>query len=395
MSTVDFKAVVESAGVPMSEDALIAKFRQIATEEGVVFNNTCSYSPFWRLVSIVIARPLLWLMQLLHLEILPALFLKTARDMDTEVWVDSFAWQLGLERKAETKARGEIILTRSNTIGTLLVPKGTVIQSAPISGKVYRLETIADYNFVAGNPELRVIAEAVEAGSAYNLAAGFYAVISTQLAGIVGIRNNANWLLVPGADRENNNDLADRCRNQFSAVNQWHIDAAYIAMVTKWAGVNVKDIYIEHDAPRGSGTANLYILFENGAPAQEYIAQMTNYIMNEGNHGFSDDLLIAEIPTQSLDQRATVVLDPTLDAARQAILKAKIEQFIRVALRDLPPTDYQPTRPHPNSRFAWSKLITELHQSFSGLVSIDFANDTDIQTKLWVPKLRNLEVVLV
>lgn len=393
MSAVDFKAVIEAAGVPTSETALIDKFRQIAVQEGVVLNNTCSYSPFWRLMSILIARPLLWLVEMLHLEILPALFLKTARDMDTEVWVDLFAWQLGLERKPETKARGEIILTRTNSIGKLDVPAGLVIQSAAINGQVYRLQTVQAYTFAPGDTELRVIAEALEPGAAYNLATGFYGLLATQLAGVVGVRNEADWLLAPGADRETNAELADRCRVQFQAVNQWHVDAAYAAMVTRWPGVNVKDLYFEHDAPRGPGTANLYILFDHGYPAEEYIAEITDYVITQGNHGFSDDLLIAQIPTQPLDQRATVVLDQALDAASRTALLAKIEQFIRVALRDLPTTVYEPTRTHPNSRFAWSRLIGELHRQFDGLVSVDFVDDADVITGTWIPRLQTLEVI--
>lgn len=392
MSSVNFKSIVEAAGVPTTEAGLISKFRTIAVEEGVVLNNTCEISPFWRLTSILVARPLKWLVDLLHMEIFPALFLKTA----TGEWVDLFAWQLGLERKAATKARGEIVLTRSDNSTLLNVPTGTVIQSAAINGITYRLTTIDAYSFGIGESECSVIAEALEAGSAYNLSTGFYNVLSTSLAGVVSVSNEDDWLLIPGTDEETDDDLKDRCRNQFTAINQWHIDQAYIAMMTQWPGVSVSDIYLQSNAPRGPGTANAYILFDYGAPASEYIEQIQAYITDDGNHGFSDDLLIAAMPTQLIDQSATLVLSDILDTAAKEIERAAIESVIRIALRDMPLNDdYAVTRTLPNSRFVWSKLVSELHQLFPDtLISIDFSDDDDIITDLWVPELDTLVVTL-
>lgn len=392
MSTVDFKAVVAAAGIPTTDTELLAKWRQIAVEEGVILNNTCEISPFWRLVTALVTKPVLWLLELLWGEILPGLFLKTAMGMESKLWVELFAYQLGLTRKAATKARGAILFSRTSASNDLTIKAGTVIQSPAINGRVYRIATVADVVMTAGVLEMAVVAEAEEFGSAHNLATGFYALMSTPLAGIVSVRNAADWLLVPGTDEETNLELGERCRNQFSAVNQWHIDAAYTAMVTKWAGVAVADVYIKHDAPRGPGTANIYILFDFGLPASEYIAAMQTYIMTEGNHGLGDDVLIMPMPTYPLDVTATVVLSPTLTPAEAAELTSDIGLMIRVALRALPPTDFQPTRVEPYKRFAWSRLIRELHNQFAALESVDFASDTDLIPQLALPQLQTLNV---
>lgn len=392
MSTVDFNAVLAGSGIPTTETALLARWRQIATESGVVFNNTCELSPFWRLVSALVTKPVLWLLNLLSGEILPGLFLQTAMQMETPRWVDLFAYQLGLMRKPATQARGTILFSRTSANAAVTIKAGTVIQSPAINGRVYRLLTVADTVMPAGILEIAVMAEAEETGAAYNLANGFYALMSTPLAGVVSVRNAMNWLLVPGADEETNVELGERCRNQFAAVNQWHIDAAYIAMVTRWPGVAVADVYIEHDAPRGPGTANIYILFDFGLPVAEYLTAIQAYIMTEGNHGLGDDVQIMPMPTYPLDVAAAVVLSPSLSVAEQASLTAAIHQFISVALRALPPTDYHPTRVAPYQRFAWSRLIRELHNQFSGLESIDFAVDTDLQPQLAMPLLRILDL---
>ena len=392
MSSIDFKAVVASTGIPTTDKDLLAEWRKIAVDEGIALNNGCEISPFWRLVTALVTKPVMWLLSLLWGEILPGLFLKTAMQMESKLWVELFAYQLGLSRKLATKARGSIIFSRASATAALTVKAGTVIQSPAINGRVYRLVTLTDTVMAVGVLEMAVIAEAEEAGSAYNLATGFYALMSTPLAGIVSVRNNADWLLVPGADEETNLELGERCRNQFATVNQWHVDAAYTAMVTKWAGVAVSDVYIEHDAPRGAGTANIYILFDFGLPATEYIAAMQRYIMTEGNHGLGDDVQIIAMPTTPVDVIASVVLSPTLTAAERAELVSDIGLVIRIALRGMPPTDYQPTRVEPYKRFAWSRLIRELHDYFPALESIDFAVDTDLQPQLSLPQLRNLNV---
>jgi len=385
---INFREIIANAGIPTTEPEIIENFRKIAADEKLIFNNTCSYSPFWRLMSLLVAKPMLWLIDLLAIEILPALFLKTA----VGKWVDVFAWQLGLKRKAATKARGIITLRRAKAEGEQTIPIETFIQSASIGGNIYRLKTLADGKMIAGQNEIEIEVEAENFGEAYNLADGFYALLSTPLAGIVSITNQADWLLIPGADEENDDDLKARCRNQFNAINQWHIDASYIAMITKWPGINVNDIYIEHNAPRGPGSANLYILFDHGMPIKTYLDQLTQYVMTEGNHGFSDDVLIAEIPSRPYDFTVAILLSNLLTDADKAQLMTQIETYIRVALRDMPDSVYKPKRIVPQSRFVWSNLITELHQQFGGIESIDFGDDNDIKTGLWIPEVVSLKI---
>lgn len=391
MSDINFKQLIKDAGIPIEEDVLIDRFHAIAEEEGAPFNNTCAYSPFWRLMSILVARPLVWLLNWQATEILPALFLKTA----TGDWVDTFAWQFGLGRKPAVKAKGRITLTRSSASGTLTVPAGTVIQSAPIHGHVYRLQTLVAHAFPIGVTELQVVAEATETGSAHNLATGFYALLSTPLAGITGVRNADDWLMTPGADAETDDELKARCRNQFSAINNWHIDAVYKAMVAEYAGIGIDDIYIEHDAPRGPGTANIYILGDTINASADFYEQLTARIYAEETHGCGDDVIVSAMPTQPVSQTVRIRLTGWLDVDAQASLRRQVEQCIRIALRDLPnQAGFVVTPTRPESRFAWSNLIRELHEQFSELTSVDFAHDTDIDIGLWIPRIEQLDVTV-
>ncbi|MCK5905578.1 MAG: baseplate J/gp47 family protein, partial [Gammaproteobacteria bacterium] len=282
-----FTDIVRDAGIPTEQEELNAAFRQLAVDERVTFNNDSSFSPFWRLVTALVTKPVLWLLGLLTNEVLPNLFLKTAKGK----WVDLYVWSLDLERKRASKALGELVLHRYDDIDELEVSAGTVIQTVPISGTVYRVLVKDDAVFEAGKKTLHIIVEAEEAGTAYNVGNGLYSVVvDNGLSGLIERVSAVDWLLVPGADEETDDDLKLRGRNQFTAVNRWHIDSTYRAMISKFQGISVDDIYFQHDAPRGPGTANAYILFDADAPAGEYLEKINSYINEQDNHGFGDDL---------------------------------------------------------------------------------------------------------
>lgn len=393
MSDVDFQQVVADACVPVTEADALARLKQIALEENAPFVNQSPYSPFWRLVSLLMIKPLMWLVSLLSQEILPALFLKTA----TGQWVDLFAYQLGLERKAAVKARGIITLTRYSADGSLAVPVGTVIQSAVIAHRTYRMLTVEPASFLPGQMTLHVLAEAEDYGAAYNLATGFYALVSTALAGIASASNAAGWLIIPGADRETDEALKARCRNQFAAVNRWNIDAVYKALVAEYAGVGVDDIYIEHNAPRGPGTANIYILSDAVDPTPEWFQAVTNRIKADGSHGLGDDVLVMPIPTRAMPVALRIRVAGWLDAPAQAALVVNIKSFVGVALRSVPTSvGYSPTRVMPGGLFAWSQLIRDLHDAFPTLLSVDFlGTDDDLVTGLWIPDPQSISVEIL
>lgn len=390
MSEIDFKQVLADAGVPVTEDAAMLRLREIADQENAPFNNLSPYSPFGRLLSLLFVKPFLWLVGFLANTLFPALFLKTA----TGQWVDVFADQLGLTRKVATTARGVITLTRYNGDGTLTVPVGTVIQSAAIAGRVYRLVVIEAATFVAGQTTLAVVAEAESAGSAYNLADGFYALVSTSLSGIASVSNSAGWLVVPGADGETDDELKARCRNQFTAANRWNVDAVYKSLVAEYAGIGVDDLYIEHDAPRGPGTANIYVLSDEITPSAEFYSGITARIRAEGSHGLGDDVVVLPIPTQDISVACRVRLAGWLAAADAAVMANEIGNMIRVSLRGLPvATGYRPTRVMPLTLFSWSRLITEIHAAFPALVSIDIlGSDDDLLPGLWVTRCLAVDV---
>jgi len=388
VSQVDFKKVIADAGIPTTEAALKAAWEKEVEAQGAKVANTSSYSPFWRVMTALVTKPVLWLLDFMCLTVLPNFFVKTAVD----AWLDTLAWAVNVERKGATKARGKLLFTRALPDGVLELEKGIVVQSAAINGNVYQLITTAPVTFVAGQLQLEVPVEAVDSGSGFNLAPGYYAILPVPVPGIIQVVNKDGWLESPGADPEPNDQLRLRVRNQFSAVNQWHTDAVYRAMISAFPGVRPDGVYFEHGAPRGPGSANAFVLFDAGVPAATYLEQINSHIRDQGNHGHGDDLLAMVMPEVPVDVEMTLWPQPNLSAEQVDTLKTEVELFIRAAFRESTPRDYQPTLTYPQSRFSFSRLAEELHQQFADIASLRFTPGVDITSGLDIPRLASLKV---
>lgn len=389
MSDVDFKQALTDAGIPTTEEGLRQAWEAEVVAQGSELSNTSTWSPFWRVVTALVTKPVMWILDFFIATVLPNFFVKTAED----AWLDMLAWGVNVERKGATKAKGFLLFTRVAAGGALEVAAGTVVQSAAINGHVYQLVTTAVGTFTDGVMQLLIPVEAVDVGSGFNLAPGYYAVLPVPIPGIAQVVNADGWLTTPGADREPNDELRLRARNQFSAVNQWHTDAVYRAMISAFPGVRPDGVYFEHGAPRGPGSANAFVLFDADVPATTYLEQINAHIRDQGNHGHGDDLLVMVMPETLHALSVTLWPRSTLTEAQRQTLRDDTELFIRAAFRESTSDDYQPTLTLPQSRFSFSRLGEELHQQFPGIESLHFDND-DILSELNIPRIQSLEVLL-
>ncbi|MGP1832225.1 baseplate J/gp47 family protein [Shewanella frigidimarina] len=386
--TIDFAKIVEAAGTPTTEDGWKALFKQDVEAEGSIIANDSPYSPFWRLISAIVAKPATWIVnKVLIGSILPNLFLLTAND---DGFIEAKAWEHDLTRKSESKVQGKVRFNRAAASGpSLLIPAGTVVQTDTINGTVYRVVTIDDSILPQNSLSVLVAVIAEKAGAAYNLGAGYYHVLPEAVTGIGSVSNDVDWIDVLGADAESNDDLKLRTRNAFTAAAPWHIDAVYRAMLTERAGLDADNIFFGHDAPRGPGTANAYILLDTGEPSSELITDLNQYVMDKGYHGHGDDLLILPLPGVDTNIGVTVYPDPKLLAAEVIALLNGIEDFIRCAFREN--TNYTATRTEPATRFSFSRLSQELHKEFTGLESLNW-HQTDITNSNNVSRIDTLTI---
>lgn len=388
MSEVDFKQALTDAGIPTTEAGLRKAWESEVAAQGSKLSNTSAYSPFWRLITALVTKPVMWLISFISDTVLPNFFVKTA----SNAWLDTLAWAVNVERKGATKAKGVILFTRIAAGGTLELPAGIVVQSAAINGHIYQMVTTTPATFADGLLQLEVPVQALEEGSGYNLAPGYYAILPVPLPGIAQVVNTDGWLISPGADPEPDDELRLRVRNQFSAVNQWHTDAVYRAMISAFPGVRPDGVYFLHGAPRGPGSANAYVLFDADAPADTYLEQINAHIRDQGNHGHGDDLVVMVMPQTQHAIKLTVWSRAVMDNEKRDNLRSDVALFVRAAFRESTPTDYQPTLTYPQSRFSFSRLGEELHQQFPGIESLHFDN-SDIVSELSIPRIKSLEVI--
>ncbi|KMK51466.1 phage protein [[Actinobacillus] muris] len=384
----EFRQIVAESGLPIEESEIRQYFEHLTEKEGFI-TNTSQMSPFWRLITAVAVKPVKWLSEYLIEEVLPNLFVKTAKDK----WLQMQAWSVGLDFKPATFAEGEIEFIKSDASTSITIKKGTVVQTERINGIIYRLFVKADFTIPRGDLSGFVPVVAEREGSDFNLSQGYYCILPESIAGIQSVINRNDWLTSPGAERESNEELRKRYRVQFSSAGKHHIDSVYKGMIAQVAGLSVDRIYFKHDAPRGPGSANAYLLLDTGVTSQPFIDKVNRYVRDDGNHGHGDDLLCFAIPEthHSLTCKIYFAQSDGIATARQQEIRHKVEMMIRCAFREN--NIFKVTKTYPFSRFSWSHLGEEIHQQYPQISSLVWGQ-SDIVSLLNIPRIQSLTVTL-
>jgi len=382
----NFRELLSESGVPTTEQAARKAWQKELDDADVTIANNSLYSPFWRIIEVLLTKPLLWLVnQLMVNTVLPNCFLQTAKGK----WLDILAWGYEITRQEAIKAQGTITITRNNVEQALTIAQGKQVESLRINNVVYRFNLLADVVFLEGQETANVLVEAEKTGLDYNLGPNSIAGLVEPIDGIT-ISNVANWITRLGADTEKDEPLRLRCRNQFTAVTSYHTDAVYISLVTSIGGIGVKNIYIEHNAPRGPGTANIHILPDVGQADPQFLADTEYHLMDEGNHGLGDDVALMAIPETQHNIEAEVLVKMGVSNEDKATLISDIGFFIRNAFREN--NAYSATKTKPFSVFSFSALDGELHKQFPNLENVRF-NQGAILSELSIPRLQSLSVI--
>ncbi|ELY2737455.1 baseplate J/gp47 family protein [Cronobacter dublinensis] len=386
---VDFEEVVKASGMPVTKEALRERFNGIVQEEGLI-TNTSNMSPFWRLITAIVTTPVLWLKDVLVGTVLANMFVATASGQMLRL----LAWAVNVTAKPATAAQGVIRFYKADAGAVVTVKAGTLIQTERINGTVYELTTTADFTIASAVASALIPVQATATGGAFNLAPGYYRILPVAVDGISHAVNEADWLTVPGADEESDDELRERCRNQFNLVGNYHTDAVYRSMIASVAGLSIDRIFFEHEAPRGPGTANAYLLLDTGVTSDPFIEAVNDYITTQGHHGHGDDMQCFAMPETRHTLAVTLYVRnlANLTDEEQRALRTGAENLIRCAFRENNEFDVRKTWPF--SRFSFSNLGRELHRQFAAIDSLAFSL-TDIVSGLSVPRLDTLTVRLM
>lgn len=384
---VDFTEVLKQNGVPVTADAVRQEFDAIVKAEGLV-TNTSRMSPFWRLITAIVTTPVMWLITALADTVLASMFLATA----SGAMLRLLAWGVNITPKPATAAQGVIRFIKQDANAVVTVKAGTVVQTERINGVVYVLTTSADVTIAADKPDAQIAVTASGTGGAWNLAPGYYRILPVAVSGIARVENGEDWLTSPGADEESDDDLRDRARNQFNLVGNYHTDAVYRSMIASVAGLSIDRIFFEHDAPRGPGTANAYLLLDTGVVSAPFVDAVNAYINTEGHHGHGDDMQCYLMPETLHDLAVTVYVKNLANVTAEDLtdLVNGVSNLVRCAFREN--SDFDVERTWPFTRFSFSNLAHEAHREFSLIDSLEFSL-ADILSGMSVPRLQSLSVV--
>ncbi|WGE29412.1 baseplate J/gp47 family protein [Edwardsiella tarda] len=383
---VDFRALLRDSGMPVDKTAIRDTLQQAADEAGMITNRS-RQSPFWRLVTLLVITPYLWIVDALINGVLRNLFLKTASD----VFVDLYADSLDLKRKPASYTRGKIHVTKRDKNTDVTIAAGTQIQTERINGVIYTVTVDATHHIPAGRADGFVSVTATAPGTAFNLAAGYYQILPVEISGVASVRNEDDWLTTPGANEETDDELKDRCRNQFNLAGSYHTDAVYRSLIAAQAGLSIDRVFFKHDAPRGPGTANAYLLLDTGIISQPYLESVNSYITDQGHHGHGDDMRCFAMPETRHTLAVTVFVNNMENISPSDIqdLKSGVTNVVRCAFREN--DNYAITRVWPYSRFSFSQLGREIHEIFPQIESLSFSLQ-DIRSELTIPRLSALTV---
>ncbi|EPJ7155490.1 MULTISPECIES: baseplate J/gp47 family protein [Enterobacter cloacae complex] len=386
---VDFEQVLNESGMPSTEAEITAVFKKTVEAEGFV-TNTSRMSPFWRLISKIVTTPVIWLRDALINVVLRNMFVATA----TGSMLRLLAWAVNIEAKPASPAAGVLRFYKQNAGDEVVIPAGTVVQTERINGMVYSLAVTEDTTLPEGVESGLVSVAATGSGSGYNLAPGYYRILPVAVAGIASAVNEEDWLVTPGANEETDDELRDRVRNQFNLVGSYHTDAIYRSMIAGVVGLSVDRIFFLHDAPRGPGTANAYLLLDSGEASQPFIDAVNDYVNSQGHHGHGDDMQCFAMPETSHTLAVTVYVESIENMEPEALsaLKSNITNLIRCAFREN--ADYDVKKTWPYARFSFSNLGREIHKMFPVVDSLSFSL-SDIVSELSVPRLAGLTVEIV
>ena len=390
---VDFTSIIKSSEIPTTEAEFETLLKKEVIGAGSSLSSDSAMSPFWRWVKAAVITPALWLINVLLAQyIMPNMFAATAQRWALELK----AWELNVTIKSAVKTQGLITLTKQNSADAVTIAQGSIIQTLPIDGVIYKVKVLAETIIGVGVETGTVLVEALEAGIAYNLAAGYFNILPEELPGILAATNEPDWITKLGANAENDEELALRLQNAFTSAGNWHIDDAYRSIIASVAGIRSDNIFFENTGHLSPGSANAYIVMEVGATPQSILDSLNNYIMNQGFHGHGDVLTCLAIPDQFYDLAVEIVFIDNASEEEIKINLVEAESRVRAAFRETEAfTDI--TRAKPLSRFSISQLCTELHQKMDAVQSVKIRVNNNIQedilSGLQQPRLNSLIVM--
>lgn len=204
-------------------------------------------------------------------------------------WLKIKAADYSKYQKEAKKARGYITIYRDEYDNALLITKGHCFKTEPdTGGKEFKFYCVENTVIAEGKAVGKVLVEAAEAGTSYNLFPGKITISMIHLEGVESVTNEEKWLFEEGAEEESLEELRDRCMSSFSELATRTIAEKLRNEARSVPGV--LDVCIDAQHPRGQGTVDVIVTGTAGEASQELIRKVSEAI--EPLKGNYEDYLV-------------------------------------------------------------------------------------------------------
>lgn len=304
-----------------NEEQEMEKIRAELDAEGFIINNFNKGGIFYLIIRIFVTIYIE--IKTLARTVINNLFIKHA----DEDWLEIKAPDFGKARKEAVKAQGYITVYRNEYQNALQITKGHMFKTLPdVNGKELKYYVLETTVIGAGEESGRVLVEAEESGTSYNLPSGKITISMIHLDGVEAVSNEEGWLHLEGSDIEDIEDFRERIGESWSELAELTTEDKLKNVARKVSGVLNVEVDAQH--PRGQGTTDIIITGTGGEATKELLQRVeaaTSYL--KGNY---DDFLYKS--STVIRQDVTLAIYISKEASVEGV-KATAEHIIEDVLQ--------------------------------------------------------------
>lgn len=323
------------------EDEEMERIRNELEDEGFIINNFNKGGIFYLIIRIFVTIYIE--IKTLARTVINNLFIKHA----DEDWLEIKAPDFGKVRKEAVKAQGYITVYRNEYQNALQITKGHMFKTLPdVNGKELKYYVLETTVIGAGEESGRVLVEAEESGTSYNLPSGKITMSMIHLDGVEAVSNEEGWLHLEGSDIEDIEDFRERIGESWSELAELTTEDKLKNVARKVSGVLNVEVDAQH--PRGQGTTDIIITGTGGEATKELLQKVeaaTSYL--KGNYDdflyksstvIRQDVILAiyiskEASTEGVKATAEHIIEDVLQLGKREELNCLYMDDVRYALK--------------------------------------------------------------
>lgn len=315
------------------EESCLNDIKSELSDEGFKINNFNKGGVFYIIIRIFVRI-------YIELKKLTRTIIKNSTISDAEDdWLYVKGADFGKTLKNAVKTQGYITITRSDYSNALQISKGHMFKTSPdVNGNELKYYVLENTVIAAGDSTGKVLVEAEEPGTTYNVSANKINVSMIHLDGVSSVTNDNDWLYLEGSETEDQESFRSRVLGSWSELSERTIEEKLINIAKKVSGV--LDVKVNAQHPRGQGTVDIIVTSTAGAATQTLLDKVeseTSYL--KGNYG-DWEFKSSIINTQDVSLTLYIAKDMSRDGIKE-LAENLIESMMQLSSRDELNTLYQ------------------------------------------------------